>query len=237
MAQQPTSGPAPAPRDFGPVDAAIDPVAAADPRERDFLRTVGPWRPWTLAEARAELASFDGPWWVCGGVAVEAFTGVARHHEDVDVAFFTRDLPSLRAALAPRYDLWSVGSHLFRLLDDVNPTLHEQSEQVWVRAHAWSPWRADLLATADADGAWVDKREPSLVRPLEDATWVSTDGPDAGVRYLRPELALAMKARLDRPKDRADLAAALPLLGDDARGWLRDAVRRRHPEHPWLARL
>lgn len=39
-----------------------------------------------------------------------------------------------------------------------------------------------------------------------------------GVPHLRPEVALLHKAHLDRPKDRADLAAAR--LTPDARAWL-----------------
>jgi hypothetical protein len=45
-----------------------------------------------------------------------------------------------------------------------------------------------------------------------------------GVRYLRPEIALLYKARLDRPKDRADLAAAA--LDADARAWLAGTLDR-----------
>ncbi len=33
------------------------------------------------------LAGLDAPWWVCGGSAVEAFTGVARRHDDIDIGF------------------------------------------------------------------------------------------------------------------------------------------------------
>ena len=40
----------------------------------------------------------------------------------------------------------------------------------------------------------------------------------AGVGYLRPEVALLFKARQDRDKDRADLAAAR--LSDEGRAWL-----------------
>jgi hypothetical protein len=41
-----------------------------------------------------------------------------------------------------------------------------------------------------------------------------------GVSYRRPEVALLFKARLDRPKDRADLLAAG--LEPQARAWLAD---------------
>jgi hypothetical protein len=60
---------------------------------------------------------------------------------------------------------------------------------------------------------------------------------DDGVRYLRPEVTLLYKAALHRPKDDRDLAVTWPLLGEAARGWLRDAVGRLYPDHPWLAQL
>lgn len=50
-------------------------------------------------------------------------------------------------------------------------------------------------------------------------------------------MALAYKAKLNRPKDQADLAAALPLLPPDRLGWLHDMVGHLHPDHPWLPRL
>jgi hypothetical protein len=36
------------------------------------------------------LAGLDVPWWVAGGWAVEAFTGVARSHEDIDLSVLRR---------------------------------------------------------------------------------------------------------------------------------------------------
>ena len=58
-----------------------------------------------------------------------------------------------------------------------------------------------------------------------------------GVRIMAPEVVLQHKARLDRPKDRADLAATWPLLDPRRQRWLRDAVRRERADHPWLALL
>lgn len=46
-----------------------------------------------------------------------------------------------------------------------------------------------------------------------------------GIRYLRPELALLHKAHLDRPKDRAHLAAAV--LEPAARAWLITQLQQR----------
>jgi hypothetical protein len=74
---------------------------------------------------------------------------------------------------------------------------------------------------------------PDHVAPLDEVTWVADDG----IRYLNPEIALLYKAVLHRRKDDRDLDRCLPLLGADARAWLRDSVARLYPEHAWLALL
>jgi hypothetical protein len=48
---------------------------------------------------------------------------------------------------------------------------------------------------------------------------------------------LAYKAKPARSKDDIDLAAALPRLDDQQRGWLRDTVIRLYPDHRWVERL
>jgi hypothetical protein len=45
-------------------------------------------------------------------------------------------------------------------------------------------------------------------------------------------VALLFKARQQRRKDEIDLENAWPLLGETKRAWLREAVRRAHPDHP-----
>jgi len=55
--------------------------------DRQFYRWYGPWAPLTPAEVAARLEGLDACWWIVGGWAVDAFTGVSREHEDVDVAF------------------------------------------------------------------------------------------------------------------------------------------------------
>ena len=110
------------------------------------------------------------------------------------------------------------------------PELPEWADQVWLREHAWQPWVADVVASPDEDGRWVFRRDPTFTAPLDEVTWVDADG----IRYMNPEIALAYKAKLTRPKDEADLAAALPRLDDDQRRWLRETVARLHPDHRWL---
>lgn len=63
--------------------------------------------------------------------------------------------------------------------------------------------------------------------------WTDTDG----VPVIAPEVQLLFKARADRPKDTRDAEVVVPLLDASARRWLIDAVRRAHPDSPWLAWL
>jgi aminoglycoside-2''-adenylyltransferase len=217
-------------RDFSTVDAAI---LTTDPEEIAFERAGGPWAHLTVGEGAELLAGFQRPWWVVGGHAIEAFTGVTRDHHDLDIAFFRSDLPALRQALTAEYDLWSVGSGLFRLIDDNSPDLHDRSSQIWVRRHAWSPWLTDLLATPDENGRWIHKRDRTLVADLAEVTWTDADG----IRYLAPELVLTFKAHRPRPQDEADFTAAVGRLGPAARARLRSFLQEHYPEHAWLAAL
>lgn len=57
------------------------------------------------------------------------------------------------------------------------------------------------------------------------------------MRYLAPEMVMLFKARQQRPKDQIDLANVWPLLDEPRRAWLRAAVRRTYPDHPWRATL
>lgn len=49
-----------------------------------FFDVYGEWDPLTPAELRDLMEGFPDPWWVAGGYAIETFTGVAQHHEDID---------------------------------------------------------------------------------------------------------------------------------------------------------
>lgn len=204
-----------------------------DPEELAFQRLHGPWKRSTPADALAMMSRYDGDWWIAGGWAIDAFTGVHRAHEDVDLSLWRRDVEKLRLHLRGRYDLWSNAGGRFRPLTDQAPEHPEDADQIWLRKHALAPWEYDVVVNPDRAGRWVFRRDPALDFALEDITWRAPDG----VRYLNPEMALAYKAKLARPKDELDFNAALPLLSDDQRVWLADMVDHLHPGHPWPARL
>jgi hypothetical protein len=204
-----------------------------DDEERAFRRLYGDWADQTPTSAAELLDGLEAPWWISGGWAIEAFTGVERRHEDVDVTIFRADVPALRQHFAGTHHVWAAGSGTLRPIDDKRPRIPRWSGQVWVREHALAPWLLDVLLNGSRRGRWVFKRDPKVVRPLDEATWVAPDG----LRYLRPELVLAHKVRFHRGKDDADLAAALPLLDADALDWLRTYVAGHDAGHRWLARL
>ena len=83
---------------------------APEMSEEDFLRWYGEWEPLDPTGIAAFMAGFDRPWWVIGGWSVEAFTGVAREHDDLDISMLACDAPAFRAFLGERYTPWAVSS-------------------------------------------------------------------------------------------------------------------------------
>jgi len=222
---------------MAPVDLSNDDpsdmsaaLAAAEAEDADFFRRYGVWARTTPTAAAALLDGIEAPWWIAGGWALEAFSGVAREHDDVDVAYFARDLPAVRRQFERTHHLWAVGFGAMRPVNDRFPRQPRWARQVWVREHALAPWLLDLVTTQGRVSAWTFRHDTSYVRPLAEATWLAADG----LRYLAPELVLAYKARLDRPKDRGDFDAAWPLLDAEQRRWLVNTVQRLFPTCSWL---
>jgi hypothetical protein len=212
------------PLEHSPEDIAED---------AQFFRRYGPWAPLDPPGLAAFMAGFDRPWWIVGGWSIEAFTGSLREHEDVDLSILACDIAAFRAHVGDRWHLWSMDGGTLRPLDDRFPEVLNVESQIWVREHAQAPWVIDLPITPDRDGLWSSKRWPEHVAPLDEVTWVA----ETGIRYLNPEITLHFKARQCRRKDTRDLERAWPLLDAAKRVWLRDAVRRTEPDHPWQPRL
>ncbi|WP_280493739.1 nucleotidyltransferase domain-containing protein [Nocardia asiatica] len=204
-----------------------------DAEEAAFQDLWGPWARVTPADVGEVLGDISAPWWVAGGWAIDAFTGTRREHSDVDVAMFRADLPALRTAARGRLHIWSAGPDGIRPVDDRYPAVADNADQVWLRAGARSPWLIDLLLDPGQDGAWVNRRDPAMVAPLDEVTWIAADG----VRYLRPELVLIYKVKQSRPKDREDLERTWPKLDDAQRTTVRTYMSTHYPQHEWLTLL
>jgi hypothetical protein len=181
--------------------------------EAAFQALYGPWDPPEPAQVTALLAGSGVWWWIAGGRAARA-GAAARQHDDTDIAVRLTDLDCLRAHLSG-WHLWEANSGTLRPLLP-GDTLTPGCEQLWARRDARHPWQLDLLLDRST-AEWVFKRDSRVHLP-----WSRALHEVDGVPYLRPELALLHKAHLDRPKDRADLAAAR--LDPAARAWLADTL-------------
>lgn len=211
-----------------------DPRTPAEQAEDDaFFALYGDWDPMPPAAIARELAGFDRPWWVVGGWAIEAATGVRRHHEDTDISILVCDVPAFVEFMKDRWHVWNNVGGVLHPLGDRWPTVDEPESQLWLRADARSPWIVDIPLTPDRDGQWTNKRLPDHVDEVENVTWLAGDG----IRYLLPEIVLVYKARLARPKDDLDFEATLPLLDESRRAWLKAALEASAPNHDWIERL
>ena len=220
---------------MGTQGSRVDPsddahrAAAEAEEDRDFYRWYGEWAPLKPPEVAATMEGIGARWWIVGGWAVDAFTGVEREHEDVDVAFLRDDLHVMLEHLSPELCVWSNLSGTLRPLRKPEDLLPD-CRQLWVRRDGMSPWVMDLAMTPHDGETWISPRDERIRMPLDEATFAGRDG----VRYLRPELVLFMKARMARLKDDRDLATILRRLDPARRRWLADAIDLVHPGHRWL---
>lgn len=196
--------------------------------DAEFYRWYGPWATQTPAEVAALFAGMPARWWIFGGWSIEAFTGRSRAHEDVDTGVLRSDLPVLLEHLLPTHCVWSNLSGTLRPLRTPEELL-EGCRQLWVRKDGASPWLFDVGLNPHDGDTWICARDETLRLPMNEVLYEQ-----GGVSYQRPEITLLLKAWLDRPKDRADLAATVPLLAPDRLAWLNAMLERTHPGHAWL---
>ena len=208
---------APADRGSGrlaPMDSAFA-RAANDLDEETFQALYGRWDSLEPGQVAELFAGASLRWWIVGGRAVR-IGAPPRMHEDTDVAVSRSDLDELRKTLSG-WHLWEANDGSLRPVLAGQP-LSAECEQLWMRRDAQHPWRLDIQLDP-SDQEWVFKRDTTIRVP-----WSRAVQTVDGARYLRPEIVLLYKARHDRPKDRADLAAAV--LDADARTWLAGTLDR-----------
>jgi hypothetical protein len=201
-----------------------------------MMEDIHEWDPLSVDEVTDLLSPVRFPWWVAGGWAIDLFLGrQTRSHEDTDVLVRRDDQLELQEYLADQgWDLhktqqpglkpWPPGEFQNRPVNDI-----------WCRRAPHLPWALQIMLL-DTDGErWVFKRDPSIGGPIE-CLGLRTS---TGVPYLRPEIQLLYKAKLDtQARDQADFDHAVPKLSGDARAWLLDCLEKRFPQgHVWIANL
>ncbi|MGW7459040.1 nucleotidyltransferase domain-containing protein [Streptomyces sp. NPDC054797] len=196
---------------------------------------LGQWAPLSPVEVSELFEGAKFPWWIAGGYAIELAVGrPLRPHDDVDILVLRRDQAAIQAHLTG----WDLHVADPPGAGQLRPWLPEESLElplngVWSRPGPEEPWAFELmLDEADGDD-WVSRRNPRVRLPITRLGRVTP----GGIPYLSPEIQLYYKAKAVRAKDELDFEAALPLLGNEQRFWLRDAFETTAPSHPWIERL
>ena len=102
-----------------------------------------------------------------------------------------------------------------------------------IHAQSSSPERElEILLQEEANDRWVFRRNAEITEDKRDICLVAN-----GVPYLRPDIVLLFKAKNTREKDEHDFEVVRERLTERQREWLREALRKCHPEHCWLAKL
>ncbi len=189
-----------------------------------------------VVRAARVMEGFLRPWFIVGGWAVDLHLGrQTRPHEDVDVGLLRADQRMLRQHLRGwtflkvvppggegRLEVWEDGEWL-------DLPVHE----IHARRERGDPPALEFLLNEARGRRWLYRRDRSVTRPLARAIQRGR----LGIPYLAPEVVLLYKAPNAGPEDSLDFDAVVPSLGAEPRTWLRGALARRHPEHPWQNRL
>lgn len=213
--------------------------------------------PQPVADAARFMSSFERPWALCGGWAVDAWLGrVTRSHLDVDITLFVEDAPALLAGLPG----WHFVAH-----DELEPlattSWDGRALELPAHIHARPPGSRNLEILTrwvtppghqagedglDYDfelneregGACVLSRDPRIEIPMaglfRHSPW--------GVPALAPEVIAYYKATAyyrerggkERPHDLPDFEAMAALLDASSRRWLHAAITSRFAGHQWL---
>jgi hypothetical protein len=196
------------------------------------VTSLGVWKPLTPRQVANALAGLDAPWWIAGGMAIDAFLGhKSREHGDIDVGVLRRDQLAVQAALQG-WDLQAADPPGTLRPWRQGETLPLSVHDIWCRPNLDAAWGLQLMLD-EADGdTWEFRRNALITRPLQSLVWRK-----GGVPYLAPEVQLLYKAATQSPKNEADFRAALPKLNQYQRMWLTAALDVAHPSHPWIERL
>ncbi len=200
---------------------------------------LGAWDPIDIEELSELFAEVSEPWWLAGGFAVELAVGTPfRSHGDVDVLVLRTGLPALQEHLAG-WDLLAADPPGTLRPWPPGEVLPDEVHDIFCRRTPDSPWAFQFMVDAVDGDDWVFRRDPRVRRPVSSLAGAASR---PGLPVLTPEVQLLYKSGVaggsgPRPKDEADLDAALPVLSDSERGWLADAIGLCSPDHGWLRRL
>lgn len=181
------------------------------------------------------LTPLSVTWGFCGGWSIDLFVNsTTRSHKDVDVAILRTDQRLAFDFL--RQQGWQLSQAINgKLLPfQQDEFLRLPVHTIWCRNVNSSPDFLELLLNESEAAQFLFRRERSIHCPLPEA-FVSSP---SGLPILAPEIVLLYKSNdLSSVGNRLDFHSALPLLNEEKRHWLRQALSLLSPEHEWLKDL
>ena len=210
--------------------------------------------PEPVARVADLMSAFRRRWFLCGGWAVDAWLGrQTRDHQDVDISVFEDD----QRALFDHLSGWHLIAH-----DSVTP----DSTESWDGRRLERPAHGHASLSLDAVSAWVSEPAAQhdgfelevILNERSGREWIFSVDPRLILNLRRciqrsswglptavPEILCFYKATAyfgfkdvkERPQDESDFLELLSLLSSTRRKWLREAIARVQPDHPWLAQL
>ena len=192
----------------------------------------GVWHTVLPTDAFHLFASSQTTWWIAGGWALDLYRCTqARPHQDLDVGVLRRDVSTLLHSISTWEVFEAKSGRLTRLAAGHTPRLDVHS--LWCRPMAADSWTIEVMVD-EADGdVWVYRRERRIRRPLSILIRHNSDG----IPYLAPEIQLLYKSKTPREHGEQDFLKIRPLLAEDARRWLQNALELVRPDHPWISTL
>jgi len=156
------------------------------------------WEDFDPSRLSSLMRSFDAPWWVAGGRALDLWMGhPTRAHLDVDVAILRADQKHLHETFGGWELYYSTPDH--RLVPYRSECwLEEPLHGVWARPASDSPWLCEFLLNEHEGQQWVYRRNPAVRKPLAEVGFMASAG---GVAILVPEIVLLYKAHELTKKD------------------------------------
>lgn len=176
------------------------------------------------------METFDRPWGVAGGWAIDLFVGhVTRAHSDIEIAIFREDQRRLKEVL----DDWSFQKVVMgQMVDWESETLELPIHELH-GVQETNGNRLEVLLNECEKGQWVFRREPAITFPSSLSFLMSKEG----IPYLHPVIVLLYKSKNTREKDHADFLTVKELINKRDKAWLYNALGIHAPGHSWISQL
>jgi hypothetical protein len=186
-----------------------------------------PIAPHDIAE---ELKNVSFSWWICGGWALELFTGhEIREHHDMDLAIFRKDQQMLREQLPD----WE-----FKIA--LNGVLHEWGEgemdknlhALWARKKGQDKWVTEFLLNEADEINWIFRKNSKITFPLNEIGIKREKIP-----FLIPEIPLLFKSAHCGDKDELDFKHCIEKMNEVQKERLRKWISEFKPDCEWITKI